>query len=117
MTKQKIRHAIIGLLMFTGIFHFAVALVGMAGAYTLPVVIFGFIYSALGYWVRKDVTIAGDIDGRRSIIVTTVITALALTGGGAQYLSNGGPGVLAFLFAIDFAIIFAGALWLSKARA
>ncbi|MEM9494773.1 MAG: hypothetical protein AAGA09_02125 [Pseudomonadota bacterium] len=112
MKPQILRHLIIALLMLTGVFHLAIALLGGAGAYGAGVAIMGVVYSGLGFWVRRDVTMLGDAAGRHSIIGTVAITSLVLAVGGGYYLTNGGPGVLAFLFLIDVAIIGAGALWL-----
>ncbi|MEM9014487.1 MAG: hypothetical protein AAGB02_05200 [Pseudomonadota bacterium] len=115
MKPQTLRHAMIGLLLFTSVLHLITAMVGGGGAYNGLIAIFGVVYGLLAYWVRRDVTVAGDDTGRRSIIVTIAITALAVTGGGAQFLTKGGPGVLYFMGFIDFLIIAAGCLWLTRA--
>ena len=116
MNPKTLRHTVIGLLMFTGVFHLAVAMVGAAAGYTAITALFGLIYSGLGFWVRRDVTAIGDKTGRTSIIVTLLITASVVAIGGAQFLTNGGPGVLVFMFLIDIAIIAAAALWLTRAH-
>jgi len=116
MKPQTLRHLIIGLLMFTGIFHLATALLssGAFPALALPLAAFGVIYTGLGFYVRRDVHKNAKVNGRTAIIVTIAVTALGLTLGGASYFSNGGPVALPIMFAIDAAIIVAGALWLTK---
>ena len=125
MKPIVLRHLIIGLLILTGIFHLAVALLNVAPGLGLPLTVFGVIYVALSFYVRRDIyektktarRKKAKATGRIAIIVTMIACALGLTLGGSNYIQNGGPPALPIMFVIDVAIIAAGAMWLVKTRA
>ncbi len=117
MKPQNLRHLIIGLLMLTGIFHLAVALIGAAPGLTLPLAAFGFIYTGLGFYVRRDTNDGSKSHSRNAIIAAIAAATVGLTLGGSNYISNGGPAALPIMFLIDIAIIMAGIMWLLKIRA
>lgn len=104
------------LLMFTGIFHLLVAAFGGWPELRLPLAVFGVIYWMLGYYVRVDVKDGSPSGSRNAIIAAMVVCAAGLALGGQNYLSNGGPLALPIMFAIDVAIIAAGAMWLVQQR-
>lgn len=117
-----LRHLIIGLLVLTGIFHLAVALLNAAPGLGLPLAAFGVIYTGLSFYVRRDVhkkpkSKKAPPNGRIAIIVTMAVCAAGLTLGGSNYIQNGGPVALPMMFIIDIAIIAAGAMWLIKVHA
>ncbi len=117
MTPQTLRHTIIGLLMVTGIFHLIVGGLGLAPGIGLPLVLFGFLYTGIGYFVRRDTNDGSKSHSRNAIIAALVACTLGLTLGGANYLTNGGPVALPIMFVIDVAIIAAACLWLTKTQA
>ena len=114
MDAKTLRHLIIGLLTITGIFHLAVALLNIAPAVTLPIAIFGVIYTALGFFVRKDTKDGSKSHSRNAIFASIGACTLGLTLGGSNYIANGGPMALPIMFAIDVAIIVAGIMWIMK---
>lgn len=115
MKARTLRILIVGLLLFTGIFHLAVALIGATGL-ALPLTIFGFIYTGLSFYVRAD-TNDGSKNHSRNAIIASIIACTAGIGlGGQTYLANGGPMALPIMFAIDAVIIVAGISWLLKVR-
>jgi len=118
MTRQTIRHLIIGLLMASGIFHLAVALLGAAPELGWGLTAFGFLYIGLSFYVRRDVRKKArkKTTGRAAVILTMCATTLGLVLGGAKYLDLGGPLALPMMFVIDIAIIAAGLWWLAKSR-
>jgi hypothetical protein len=122
MKPIVLRHLIIGLLVLTGIFHLAVALLNAAPGLGWPLAAFGVIYTGLSFYVRRDVHMKakpkkGHVNGRIAIIVTMAVCATGLALGGSNYVQNGGPLALPIMFIIDVAIIAAGAMWLMKVRA
>jgi len=117
MKPQTLRHLIIGLLTTTGIFHLAVALLGVAPGLAIPLTIFGLIYIALSFYVRKDTNDGSKSHSRNAIIATVAACTLGLGLGGQNYLANGGPLALPIMFLIDIAIIAAGVMWLLKKSA
>lgn len=123
MKPQNIRHLIIALLMTTGVFHLAVALLDAGSGLGWPLTAFGLVYIGLSFYVRRDVQQGltkrqkKKAVSRAPIIVTMAVTAVALAIGGARYIMEGGPMALPLMFFIDGAIIAAGAWWLMKVRA
>lgn len=118
MTARTLRHLIIGLLLVTGVFHLAVALLGAGGGgWALPLAIFGFIFVALSFYVRADVKDGSKNHSRNAVIATIVACLAGLALGGAKYAQEGGPGAMPIMFAIDIAIIAAGVWWLMKTGA
>ncbi len=117
MKPQTLRLLIIALLTTTGIFHLAVALLGVAPGLALPLTGFGALYIALSFYVRKDTNDGSKNHSRNAILATVVACTLGLGLGGSNYLSNGGPLALPIMFLIDIAIIAAGVMWLMKTRA
>ena len=116
MKAKTLRHTIIGLLMFTGVFHLAVALLNAAPGLALPLTVFGFIYTGLSFYVRRDVHKGAKTPGRTAMILTVIVTLTGLSLGGATYIQNGGPVALPIMFVIDVMIIVAGVMWLMKVR-
>ena len=97
MTPQGIRHLIIGLLLATGVFHLAVALLDATPGLGWRLTVFGLIYIALSFYVRRDVK-AGltkkqrkKIVDRAPIIVAMAVTAAGLALGGAIMRPKAGP--------------------------
>lgn len=117
MTPKTVRHIIIGLLMFTGVFHLAVALLGSAPGLGWPLAAFGGLYTVISFYVRRDTNDGSKNHSRNAIIAAVAACMLGLSLGGYYYLSNGGPIALPIMFLIDAAIIAAGLWWLTKARA
>ncbi|WP_425409107.1 hypothetical protein [Hyphococcus sp.] len=117
MKPIVLRHLIIGLLIVTGVFHLAVALLNIAPGLGLPLAVYGAIYTGLSFYVRRDVHKGAKVNGRTAIIVAMLACASGLVLGGAAYIENGGPMALPIMFAIDIAIITAGAMWLMKVHA
>lgn len=124
MKPIVLRHLIIGLLILTGIFHLAVALLNMAPGLALPLTAFGVIYTGLSFYVRRDFQQStkkarkkNKTAGRTAIIVTMLACATGLALGGSNYIQNGGPPALPIMFLIDIVIIAAGAMWLIKVHA
>jgi hypothetical protein len=117
MKPQVLRHLIIGLLMGTGIFHLAVALLGGAPGLGLPLTAFGLIYIVISFFVRRDTNDGSKTHSRNAIIAAIAATTIGLSLGGANYVSNGGPIALPIMFVIDVLIIAAGVMWLMKAGA
>jgi len=113
MKARTLRHLIIGLLMVTGIFHLAVALIGAEGL-ALPLTVFGFIYIGLSFYARADVKDGSKNRSRNAIIATIVACTAGLGLGGANYAQGGGPAALPIMFLIDIVIIAAGVWWLMK---
>jgi len=114
MTARTLRHLIIGLLMATGIFHLAVALLGSQDDLRLPLAVFGVIYTLLSFYVRRDIGDGSASGSRNAIIATMVACTLGLGLGGQNYLANGGPIALPIMFAVDVVIIGASLMWLMK---
>lgn len=117
MTPQVLRHLIIGLLMLTGIFHLAVALLGSTASLALPLTGFGFLYIIISFFVRRDTNDGSKTHSRNAIIAAIAACTVGLTLGGANYLSNGGPAALPLMFLIDIVIIAVGVMWFMKSRA
>ena len=117
MTPQVLRHLIIGLLMLTGIFHLAVALLGSAAGLAAPLAGFGFLYIIISFYVRRDTNDGSKTGSRNAIIAAIAACTVGLTVGGARYLTGGGPGALLIMFLIDIVIIAAGVMWFMKSRA
>jgi hypothetical protein len=117
MKPQTLRLLIIALLTTTGIFHLAVALLGVAPGLAWPLTGFGAAYIALSFYVRKDTNDGSKSHSRNAILATLVVTLAGLGLGGTNYLSNGGPLALPIMFVIDVAIVGAGVMWLMKMRA
>lgn len=117
MKQQTLRHLIIFLLLFTGVFHLAVALLGSNPDMTAGLAVFGLIYVGLSFYVRRDVHEGAKVNGRTAIIVAMAATALGLILGGMQYAQTKGPLSLLLMLVIDVAIIAAGAVWLARTHA
>lgn len=122
MNPIVLRHLIIGLLILTGIFHLAVALLNAAPGLGLPLTVFGVIYIMLSFYVRKDShkktrRKKTAVNGRTAIVATMIFCTLGLALGTASYVREGGPTALPLMLLIDIAIIAAGAMWLKQARA
>ncbi len=117
MKPQTLRLLIIALLTTTGIFHLAVALLGVAPGLALPLTGFGAVYIALSFYVRKDTNDGSKSHSRNAILATLAVTLTGLGLGGSNYLANGGPMALPIMFVIDIAIIAASVMWLVKKRA
>ncbi|MEO1242088.1 MAG: hypothetical protein AAFX54_09275 [Pseudomonadota bacterium] len=117
MTAKTIRHIIIGLLMFTGVFHLAVALLGSAPGLGLPLAAFGVIFTVISFYVRRDTNDGSKTHSRNAIIAAIAACSAGLGLGGFHYLSNGGPVALPIMFLIDVAVIVAGVFWFMKVRA
>ncbi len=117
MKARTLRHLIIGLLMATGIFHLAVALLDGGDGRALGLTAFGLIYIGLSFYVRSDVKDGSKNHSRNAIIATLIACAAGLGLGGAHYLQNGGPMALPIMFLIDIVIIAAGGWWLMKTTA
>ena len=122
MSRPMIRHLIIALLMFTGIFHLAVALLGAAPGLGWGLTAFGFLFIGVSFFVRRDVRKMTKKERKKDedrfgILLAMGAAAAGLVIGGGAYLSTGGPLALPFMFVIDIAIIAAGGAWLAKGRA
>ena len=117
MKAKTLRHLIIGLLLATGIFHLAVALIGGGDGRALPLTVFGFIFIALSFYVRSDVKDGSKNKSRNAIIATIIACAAGLALGGTSYAQSGGPLALPIMFLIDIVIIAAGVMWLLKTGA
>ena len=115
MNHGTLRHLIILLLTLTGIFHLAVAMLGMAPGLALPLSGFGALYIGIGFFVRRDTNDGSKSHSRNAVIAAVAACTVGLLLGGNSYLANQGPGVLIPMFLIDVAIIGAGLLWLSGA--
>ncbi len=113
MKAQTLRHLIIALLMLTGIFHLAVAMLGAEGR-ALPLTIFGFIFLGLSFYVRADVKDGSKNNSRNAIVATIIACTAGLGIGGTSYAQAGGSAALPIMFLIDIVIIAAGAWWLMK---
>ncbi|MHA7873530.1 MAG: hypothetical protein ACX939_14370 [Hyphococcus sp.] len=117
MKAKTIRHIIIGLLLFTGVFHLAVVMLGTAPGLSLPLAGFGLLYTVISFYVRRDTNDGSKSHSRNAVIAAVLACTTGLVLGGGHYLSNGGPIALPIMFAVDIAIIAAGAAWLMKVRA
>lgn len=117
MKRRTLRHLIIGLLTLTGVFHLAVAMLGADSELALPLAGFGLLYIIIGFYVRADTNDGSKSHSRNAIIAAIAACSLGLTLGGINYAQNGGPLALPIMFAIDVAIIGAGIMWLTKAKA
>ena len=113
MKARTLRHLIIGLLMLTGIFHLAVALIDSEGR-ALALTIFGFLYIGLSFYARADTNDGSKNHSRNAIIATIVVCTAGLGLGGASYAQSGGPAALPMMFLIDIVIIAAAVWWLMK---
>ncbi len=96
------------LLLANAALHVAVAALDSPVDLRLPLIAFGLVYGALGLWLRSA--------KRMAVLVTIALTAFAVVAGGLRYLSEGGPLAMVVMFAIDAAVIAAGAWWLVKAK-
>ncbi len=115
MKAKPLRHLIIGLLLATGVFHLAVALVGAGGeGRALPLTVFGFIFIGLSFYVRADVKDGSKNHSRNAIIATIIACIAGLGVGGTSYAQSGGPLALPIMFLVDIVIIAAGVWWLVK---
>ena len=117
MKPQGLRLLIIALLTLTGVFHLLVALLNGAPGLAIPLTVFGVIYTALGFYVRKDVHKKSKTKGRIAIILAMAACAVGISLGGWNYMQNGGSSALPLMFLFDIAIIGAGAMWLMKVHA
>lgn len=117
MSAKTIRHLIIGLLMFSGVFHLAVALLGSAPGLGLPLAAFGGIYTIISFYVRRDTNDGSKTHSRNAIIAAIVACGAGLSLGGMHYLGNGGPIALPIMFLIDVVVIGAGIMWIMKIQA
>lgn len=113
MTQTTLRYLIILLLTLTGIFHFAVAMLGMAPGLAVPLSGFGALYIGIGFFVRRDTNDGSKSHSRNAIIAAVAVCTAGLLLGGNSYLANQGPGVLIPMFLIDIAVIGASLLWLA----
>ncbi len=114
MKAKTLRHLIIGLLLATGVFHLAVALIGGGEGRALPLTVFGFIYIGLSFYVRSDVKDGSKNHSRNAIIATIIACTAGLGLGGASYAQSGGPLALPIMFLVDIVVIAAGVWWLMK---
>ena len=117
MKTQTLRLTIIALLMFTGVFHLAVAFLNAAPGIGWPVAGFGLVYTTLSFYVRRDTNDGSKSHSRNAVIATIAACSAGLALGGNHYLANGGPGALVPMFIIDVAIIAAAVMWLLRMRA
>lgn len=115
MSITNLRLAIIGLLMFTGVFHFAAAMMNGAPGFGWQLVGFGVAFTIIGFYVRRDTNDGSKSHSRNAIFAAIAGCALSLGLGGAHYAANGGAG-LSIIFMIDVAVLAASALWLMKMR-
>lgn len=113
MNRLQLRHSMMGLLAFTGVFHLVVAMFGGDASLRLPLAVFGVIFLGLSYYIRKDVSGGGP----RPIMIAMALTAVGLTAGSYTYLTQGGPVALLAMLGIDIAILAAGAAWLRGKKA
>ena len=93
MKAKTLRISIVGLLMLTGIFHFAVALIGAEGL-ALPLAGFGVVYTGLSFFVRSDTNDGSKSHSRNAIIASIVACLAGLSLGGQHYIIHGGPAAL-----------------------
>lgn len=117
MTPQNLRFLIIALLLLTGIFHLAIALLGAAPGLGAPLTVFGLLYTGLSFYVRADTNDGSKSHSRNAIVATMIVCTVGLTLGLANYVSNGGPSAMPVMALIDIAIIAAGVMWFMKIRA
>lgn len=115
MSITNLRLAIIGLLMFTGVFHFAAAMTNAAPGFGWQLVGFGVAFTAIGFYVRRDTNDGSKSHSRNAIFAAIFACLLSLGLGIAHYAANGGAG-LTIIFIIDAAIIAAACLWVLKMR-
>ncbi len=114
MKAKTLRHLIIGLLLATGIFHLAVALIGGGDGRALALTVFGFLYIGLSFYVRADVRDGSKNRSRNAVMATVAACTAGLGLGGASYAQDGGPLALPIIFLVDIIIIAAGVWWLMK---
>lgn len=117
MKTQTLRLTIIGLLMFTGVFHLAVAFLNAAPGLGWPIAGFGLVYTVVGFYVRRDTNDGSKSHSRNAVIAAIAACSAGLALGGNHYIANGGPGALVPMFIIDVAIITAAVMWLVQNRA
>ncbi|MEO1251177.1 MAG: hypothetical protein AAFW81_02375 [Pseudomonadota bacterium] len=117
MKAKTLRHIIIGLLLATGIFHLAVALLGAGEGNALGLTIFGFLYVGLSFYVRGDVNDGSKSHSRNAILAALVACTLGFGLGGYRFSQTGEPGAMPLMLAIDVAIIVLGVWWLRKTGA
>lgn len=109
MNIAMIQRLLGALLLANCALHLVTAVLGAADDIRLPLIAFGLAYGAFGLWVST---------GRRpAVLLTLVATALGLALGGVNYMRNGGPIAVPFMFALDAGVLIAGALWLMKSKA
>jgi ABC-type enterochelin transport system permease subunit len=106
MTAANLKNLMSVLLVATGVLHLVVALFGAPAALQGPLSVFGFLYAALGVWVRGS--------GRPAVLTAIAVTALGLVLGGSNYLEHGGPKTLPVMLLIDVIILAVGAMWVMK---
>ena len=93
-----------GLLLFTGALH--AAEYGLR-SHALPMLVFGAIYFALGFWLRRA--------GKAPLIASALLPALGGFGGTQQLLAAGAVDpILAGMVAIDAVVVVCCVLCLVK---
>ncbi len=116
MNAKTLRITIMGLLLGTGVFHLAVALISTGSGLAFPLTVFGLIYTGLSFFVRADTNDGSKSHSRNAIIASILACGAGLGLGGSTYIANGGPGALPVMFLIDIVIIAAGVMWLMKTK-
>lgn len=108
MKTESMKHTVMLLLLFTGVFHLIVSATGAPADIRVPLAVFGLLYFGLGLWTRMG--------GRTAMLMVMVVTALGLGLGGSNYLQNGGPVTLPVMFLIDIAVLALGGAWLMRTK-
>lgn len=116
MNARTLRITIMGLLLATGVFHLAVALISAGTGLALPLALFGGVYTILSFFVRADTNDGSKSHSRNAIVASIIACTAGLGLGGSKYLAEGGPGALPVMFLIDIVIIVAGVMWLMKTQ-
>lgn len=111
MKAKTMRHTIIGLLMATGIFHLAVALLGAEARLSAVLAIFGLIYIALSFFARRDTNDGSKSHSRNAIIATVIACVIELGLVGFHYVQHGEPMALPLMLFVNVVIIGFGAMW------